>query len=155
MPATVILLAAAFSPLPRHSAASARCGRARCCADADAEPLPLLELAPAASCFATGEPLFAAVLLPLVGVARAADAPPSAALAAATVLYAAGDAAAYDAPLLAPTTLVNLGVLAASLYRAWAAAAAPAEAYDADSPNLRGADRLFDFDALLRERGRK
>ena len=154
--ASVILLAvAAFSPLPRHSAASARCGRARCCADGDAEPLPLLELAPAASCFATGEPLFAAVLLPLVGVARAADAPPSAALAAATVLYAAGDAAAYDAPLLAPTTLVNLGVLAASLYRAWAAAAAPAEAYDADSPNLRGADRLFDFDARLRERGRK
>ena len=154
--ASVILLAvAAFSPLPRHSAASARCGRARCCADGDAEPLPLLELAPAASCFATGEPLFAAVLLPLVGVARAADAPPSAALAAATVLYAAGDAAASDAPLLAPTTLVNLGVLAASLYRAWAAAAAPAEAYDADSPNLRGADRLFDFDARLRERGRK
>lgn len=153
--ASVILLAvAAFSPLPRHSAASARCGRARCCADGDAE-LPLLELAPAASCFATGEPLFAAVLLPLVGVARAADAPPSAALAAATVLYAAGDAAASDAPLLAPTTLVNLGVLAASLYRAWAAAAAPAEAYDADSPNLRGADRLFDFDARLRERGRK
>ena len=68
MPAVILLATAAFSPLPRHSAASARCGRARCCADGDAE-LPLLELAPAASCFATGEPLFAAVLLPLVGVA--------------------------------------------------------------------------------------
>ena len=126
-------------------AAAARAARG------DAEPLPLLELARPPVRHGSRS---AVLLLPLVGVARAADAPPSAALAAATV-YAAGDAAASDAPLLAPTTLVNLGVLAASLYRAWAAAAAPAEAYDADSPNLRGADRLFDFDARLRERGRK
>jgi len=64
-----------------------------CCADAeDTEPLAAYAFAasPAVVAVCSGQPLFAAVLVPLLALSRAVQAPPAAALLVAPLLYDGG-----------------------------------------------------------------
>jgi len=88
----------------------------RCCDYDDQPPSTqpleiLLAAAPMASCFATGEPWFAAFHAPLLAICVASDVPPAYALVASTVLFTSTAVLGDVDPALASTLAVNLAVL--------------------------------------------
>lgn len=103
---------------------------------------------PAATCWLTGAPWFAAVHLPLLIVGTATSAPPAITLTFSTLLYTAGDSLFdEDSAALLATAAVNLAFIA--LLTAFG----PARPTSSES-EVSTSTSFADWDAELRERER-
>lgn len=130
----------------------------KCCSDGDLEPeqSPLilaLQAAPVAVCFGTSTPVLVAMYVPLLLLARNAEASAAASLFFATLLFAASEPL-LDVGSSSLTTVAIAANIALASVLAWLEVRASAQAQLAPPPD-EPADAFAEFDRRLKDAGKQ